>query len=136
MAEYYFALRHAHIGLAILSVGLFALRGALVLAGSPRRGNAAPLRYASYAIDSLLLTAALMLMSALHLQPFSTGWLGTKIALLAVYVVLGSVALTRARTPRARALAYAGALLTVALLVSVARAHHPLGAFAGWLASG
>jgi uncharacterized membrane protein SirB2 len=136
MVEYYFALRHAHIGLAILSVGLFALRGALVLAGGPARGNAAPLRYASYAIDSLLLTAALMLMSALQLQPFATGWLGTKLALLVVYVALGSVALKRGRTPRARALAYVAALLTVAFLVSVARAHHPLGVLAGLSAAG
>jgi uncharacterized membrane protein SirB2 len=129
MAEYYFGLRHAHIGLALLSVSLFVLRGSLMLAQSPR-ANAAALRYTSYGIDTLLLTAALMLMSVTRQFPFATGWLTMKVALLAVYVVLGSVALQRGRTRRTRALAFVAALLTVAFVVSVARAHHPLGVFA------
>ncbi len=62
MAEYYLALRHAHIGFVILSIGLFVLRGGLMLAQSPLV-HAAWLRYPSYAIDTSLLTAALMLTS-------------------------------------------------------------------------
>jgi uncharacterized membrane protein SirB2 len=129
MAEYYLALRHAHIGLALLSVGIFVLRGGLMLAQSPA-AQAPWLKYPSYLVDSLLLTAALMLTTVIHQYPFTTDWLTTKVALLAVYVALGSIALKRGRTRTARAAAFTAAILTVAFLFSVARAHHPLGHFA------
>jgi uncharacterized membrane protein SirB2 len=54
-----------------------------------------------------------------------------KVALLVVYVVLGSIALKRGRNRRIRLAAFVAALLTVAFLVTVARAHHPLGLFLG-----
>lgn len=129
MAAYYLQLRWLHIACAILSVSLFTLRGALMLAGSPRV-HAAPLRYASYTIDTALLSFALILTTVIHQYPITTGWLTMKVGLLFVYVVLGSIALKRGRTLRTRTVAYVAALLTVAFLVSVARAHHPLGIFA------
>ena len=36
---------------------------------------AAPLRYLSYTIDTVLLTAAMMLATMLHQYPFVHGWL-------------------------------------------------------------
>jgi uncharacterized membrane protein SirB2 len=45
--------------------------------------------------------------------------------------VLGSIALKRGRTRRIRIAALVAALLTVWFLVTVARAHHPLGLFQG-----
>jgi uncharacterized membrane protein SirB2 len=130
MAEYYLSLRHAHIGFAILSVSLFTLRGCLMLAQSPHV-NSTWLKYPSYLIDTLLLTAALMLASVIHQYPLGNGWLTMKVALLVVYVVLGSIALKRGRTRPIRIAAFVAALLTVAFIVSVARAHHPLGVFSG-----
>jgi uncharacterized membrane protein SirB2 len=129
MAEYYLALRHAHIGLALLSVTIFVLRGGLMLVDSPAR-HAPWLRYPSMLVDTLLLTAALMLMSIIHQYPFATGWLTMKVVLLVVYVVLGSVALKRGRTRAVRTVAFVAALLTVGFIFTVARAHHPLGIFA------
>ena len=70
-----------------------------------------------------------MLTSVVHQYPFGNGWLTMKVALLVVYIVLGSVALKRGRTRRIRVAAFAAALLTVGFLVTVARAHHPLGHF-------
>jgi uncharacterized membrane protein SirB2 len=133
MAEYYLFLRHAHIGFVAASVTLFVIRGCLMLAQSPQV-HAGLLRYTSYTIDTMLLTAALMLTSVIHQYPFATGWLTMKVCLLVVYVVLGSIALKRGRTRRARVAAFVAALLTVAFMYSVARAHHPLGAFATLLA--
>jgi uncharacterized membrane protein SirB2 len=129
MAEYYLGLRHAHITLAIVSVSIFTLRGLLMLANSAH-ANSAWLKYPSYTVDTLLLTAALMLTSVIHQFPFQTGWLTMKVVLLVVYVLLGSIALKRGRTRRVRAGAFAAALLTVGFLFTVARAHHPLGLFA------
>lgn len=131
MIEFYLPIRHAHIGLVLVSGGLFALRGAAVLAGQ-RWANAAPLRRLSYGIDTLLLTAALMLLVILDLNPFTTAWLATKLVLLAAYVVLGVFALRRARSYRA--LWYLAALACFGLMYSVARSHDPLGPFAAWLA--
>jgi uncharacterized membrane protein SirB2 len=130
MAEYYLALRHAHIALAVLSVSLFVLRGGLVLARSPAH-DPVWLKYPSYLIDTLLLTAALMLTTVIQQYPFATDWLTMKVVLLVVYVVLGSIALKRGRTRAARVLAFVAALATVAALFTVARTHHPLGFLAG-----
>jgi uncharacterized membrane protein SirB2 len=132
MIEFYPGIKAVHIGCVVASGSLFALRGALLLAGR-RWANHAVLRYLSYAIDTVLLTAALMLATVLRQYPFVHGWLTVKVLLLVVYIVLGSLALKRARTTRGRAVAYAAALATLAFIWSVARAHHPLGVLARFL---
>jgi uncharacterized membrane protein SirB2 len=129
MAEWYLGLRQAHIGFALLSVSIFTLRGLLMLANSARV-HSAWLRYPSYTVDTLLLTAALMLTTVIHQYPFQASWLTMKVGLLVVYIVLGSIALKRGRTRAIRGVAFAAALLTVGFLYTVARAHHPLGIFA------
>jgi uncharacterized membrane protein SirB2 len=130
---YYVQVKWVHVFAVLLSGGLFALRGAAVLAGQ-RWPMAAPLRYASYTIDTVLLTAALMLFTLLPGAMFANHWLAAKLALLVGYVVLGSFALKRAGTPRGRAIAYFAAVATFATMVSIARAHHPLGWLRGWVA--
>ncbi len=130
MIEFYFQIKMVHIAAVLASGGLFAVRGALVLAGV-KWAMSAPLRYLSYTIDTVLLTAALMLLTALKLNPFVVPWLSVKLALLVVYVVLGSLALKRARSRRARAAFYLAALATFAFMYFVARAHHPLGILQG-----
>lgn len=132
MIEFYPQIKAVHVGCVVASGTLFALRGALLLAGRSWANHALP-RYLSYAIDTALLTAALMLSTLLRQYPFAHGWLTVKVLLLVAYVVLGSLALKRARTTRGRALAYVAALATYVLIVSVARAHHPLGFLAGAL---
>ena len=129
MSEYYLTLRGVHIGCAVLTVTLFVLRGGLMLADSPWQRNAV-LRYLPHAVDTVLLTTALMLTTVIHQYPFSTGWLTAKVVLLVAYVVLGSIALKRGRTKRIRVAAFVAALATVGFLVTVARAHHPLGILA------
>ncbi|TWT21658.1 SirB2 family protein [Luteimonas wenzhouensis] len=128
MIEFYPQIKHAHIGLALLSGALFALRGALLLGGL-RWPNAAPVRYLSYAIDTALLTAAMMLLTILPGALYANGWLAVKVALIVAYVVLGVFALRRGRSRGVRALCYLLALLVFAQVYCIARAHHPLGAF-------
>ncbi len=91
---------------------------------------AAPLRYLSYSIETILLTAALMLATILHQYPFVHGWLTVKVVLLVIYVVLGSYALKRGSTRNARIHFWLAALGVYAFIISVARAHHPLGILA------
>jgi len=130
MTDYYLVLRQVHITCAILTITLFVLRGALMIADSPWQHNAV-LRYLPHAVDTVLLTSALMLTTVIHQYPFGASWLTTKVALLVVYIVLGSIALKRGRTRPIRTAAFVAALAAVGLLVTVARAHHPLGVFAG-----
>jgi uncharacterized membrane protein SirB2 len=130
MTEYYLVLRHVHIGCAILTIAMFVLRGALMLADSLWQRNVV-LRYLPHAVDTLLLTSALMLTTVIHQYPFGASWLTAKVVLLVVYVVLGSIALKRGRTRAIRTAAFVAALLTVGFLVTVARSHHPLGILAG-----
>ena len=132
MIEFYPQIKHAHIGLALLSGALFALRGAGALAGM-RWPRWAPLRWTSYAIDTALLTAALMLLTILPSGLYANGWLTAKLALLVAYVVLGVFAMRRARTRAGRAVCYVAALATFGMIYSIARAHHPLGLFYGLL---
>jgi len=129
MATFYLQIKMVHVWAVILSGSLFALRGALTLAGSRLAQHPVP-RYLSYAIDTVLLTAALMLTTIVHQYPFVQAWLTVKVLLLVVYIVLGVVALKRGRNTRERALAYVAALAVFAFIVSVARAHQPLGALA------
>jgi len=129
MIELYPQIKFMHVSCVILSGSLFALRGLMMLAGS-RFTNHAALRYLSYAIDTTLLTAAVMLVAMLHQYPFVQAWLTVKVLLLAVYIVLGVFALRRGRTRRVRAICYVAALAVFATIIGVALAHNPL----GWLA--
>lgn len=126
MIEFYPQIKQFHIFIALLSGSIFAVRGAFVLAGA-RWPQALPVKWLSYAVDTALLTAALMLLTILPWAMFANGWLLTKVALIVVYVALGVFALRRGRTRRTRALCYVLALLTFGAIYSIARAHHPLG---------
>ena len=126
LTDYYVLIKASHVGLALLSGSVFAGRGLGVLAGSTVPLGR-PLRTASMVIDTALLAAALLLLATLGLNPFATPWLLTKLILLLAYIVLGSFALKHARSTWGKALAYTGALACFAMMLSVARAHHPLG---------
>jgi uncharacterized membrane protein SirB2 len=129
MLEFYPQIKAVHIAAVIASGSLFALRGAAVQFGA-KWAMAAPLRYLSYSIDTVLLTAALMLATILHQLPFVQGWLTAKVFLLVCYVVLGSFALKRGHTRVVRTMCWIAALLVYLFIVSIARAHHPLGVIA------
>ena len=129
MIEFYPEIKWVHVAAVLASGGLFMFRGVAMLAGA-RWYMAAPLRYLSYTIDTVLLTAAMMLATVLHQYPFVQGWLTVKVLLLVVYVVLGSYALKRGATRAVRARAFVAALLVFAFIVSVARAHDPRGVLA------
>lgn len=129
MIEFYPQIKAVHIAAVMASGMLFLLRGAAVQLGATW-AMAAPLRYLSYSIDTVLLTAALMLATILHQYPFVQGWLTAKVLLLVCYVVLGSFALKRGRTPVVRTSYWIAALLVYLIIVSIARAHHPLGVIA------
>jgi len=129
VTEYYLTLRHVHIGCAILTSALFVFRGGLMIAESSLLQSRV-MKTLPHVIDTVLLTSALMLTGFIHQYPLRTGWLTMKIVLLVAYIVLGSYAIKRGRTKAIRVAAFVAALLVLGFLVSVARAHNPLGVFA------
>lgn len=133
MIEFYPQIRFIHITCVVLSGAFFLMRGTGVLAGA-RWPMLLPVRILSYTIDTALLTAALMLVAILPGAVFANGWLSVKLVLLIVYIVLGSFALKRARSPRRRMTFFVAAVATYLFMVSIARTHHPFGAFAAWMA--
>ena len=130
MIAYYALIKAVHVGAVCVSGLVFLARGLLVQAGKERWAQLAPVRFASYAVDTVLLAAALMLFAMLPAAVFANHWLSVKVALVLAYIVLGVFAMRRAATRRTRAAFLAGAVAAYALVFGIALAHHPL----GWLA--
>jgi len=127
MIELYPEIKLVHMSAVLASGALFLLRGLGVQLGWSA-AMAAPVRYLSYSIDTVLLTAALMLVTVLHQYPFVHSWLTVKVLLVICYIGLGSFALKRGRTPRIRLACWISALLVYGMIISIARTHDPLGA--------
>src|SRR5690606_8282240 len=115
-----------HVAAALSSGGLFLLRGVALFAGAGW-ARAAPLRYLAWTVDTVLLTAALMLMTIVRQYPFVDGWLTAKVLLLACYIGLGGFAFWGGGPKPARLACWGAALAVFILIYSIARAHHPLG---------
>ncbi|MEP7242078.1 MAG: SirB2 family protein [Gammaproteobacteria bacterium] len=131
MIEFYPQIKLVHVIAVVSSGGLFLLR-ALAVQGRQLWAMAAPIRYLSYTVDTVLLTAALMLMTVLHQFPFVNSWLTAKVPLVVLYIVLASFGLKRAPTRRSRLICTIAACLVYGWIVSIARTHNPLGVLA-WL---
>lgn len=125
-------LRQTHIFAVLASGTLFAARGlGLNFLGWKWVMNA-PWRYGSYAIDTVLLLAAISLAALIDQYPFVDAWLTAKILLLVVYIVLGSYALKRGRTRTIRIVCWFAAMLVFLFIIGVARMRDTLGWFADW----
>jgi len=122
----YLAIRGFHEATVALSVAGFFLRGAAGLAGAQWvRGRLA--RSVPHVVDTALLTSALMLVTLLRLNPFTTPWLLAKMTGLLVYIGLGVVALRPTVARPVRAAAWVAALAVVGWIVSVAFVKSPWG---------
>lgn len=131
MDEFYPQIRSVHIWSVAASGSLFLLRGLALNLFGAGWVRAMPIRMLSWTIDTVLLTAALMLMTIVQQYPFIDGWLTAKVLLLIVYIGLGVVALRPERPRRMRILFWLAALAVFAFIVTIARAHNPLGFLAG-----
>src|SRR5512137_3024265 len=98
-------LKLCHVALAVLSGALFVGRGAASLLRPGWRPSGA-VRVVPHAVDTLLLAIGVLLAFQLGLAA-TQGWLGAKLAAIVVYVALGVVAMSRRRSTRVRAAAFA-----------------------------
>jgi uncharacterized membrane protein SirB2 len=129
-ATTYATLRAVHMALAAASVGFFALRWVAVLR-APEATRAWPMRTgvrrSSSALDTLLLLAGVGLWVLMQHDPLREPWLLAKLLLLPLYVVLGTLALRRARTRAGKGWFGVAALLVVGLMALSAVTRLPLG---------
>ena len=126
MEEFYLQIRAIHIGSVIASGLLFLIRATgrnLFDASWPM---ALPLRILVYTVDTILLTAALMLMTIVRQYPFVDAWLTAKVVLLIVYIIVGWWAF-RAERKKVRIASALAALAIFGFIITIARAHNPLG---------
>lgn len=122
----YAQVRLLHIACAGLSVSLFLLRWSLALRGVTWR-QWPVLRVLPHVNDAVLLGAAITLAAWSHQYPWEQLWLGAKVLLLLLYIVLGRVAL-RAALPtglRWRWGLFALATVSCIILIAVFRGFAP-----------
>lgn len=125
----YAALKLVHAGAVVLSGVGFVIRYAVSVTRPLPTG--ALVRIAPHVVDTVLLGSALALAWVGGFNPLRVPWLEAKLAGLAIYIVLGTIALRRGRTRRTRAAAFAAALIAYAYIVTVALTKSPLGPLAG-----
>lgn len=125
LAAWYPELRALHIACALVSLSLFVLRGGWMIRRSPllhRRW----VRVMPHVIDTVLLASAVSLALVIRQYPFTHGWLTAKVFALIVYIVLGTVALKRGRTPGTRIAAFGAALAVFLYIAATARTRNPM----------
>ncbi len=109
-----------HMVLAVISITVFILRWMWMMHESTLSAHRIT-RILPHVIDTFFLASGVWLAASIHQYPFTDAWLSAKIIGLVVYIVLGSFALKRAITVQGRIMAFSGALLVYAWIVSVAR---------------
>ncbi len=126
MLQFYPQIRAVHVTAVVASGIIFLVRGIAVQARAAWP-LAAPIRYVSYVVDTVLLAAGVTLVVVLPGAMFANGWLAVKLILVAAYIVIGTFALKRAHTMRRKLLFFIAALCTYAIIITVAWTHSPLG---------
>ena len=122
---YFSLIKNLHLATIALSLALFVLRGAWMIAASPLL-QARWVRIVPHIIDTLLLASGIGLAVLIQQYPLVHGWLSAKFFALIAYIVLGTIALKRGKTRGQRIAAWIAALLVFGYMVVVAVAHDPL----------
>jgi uncharacterized membrane protein SirB2 len=124
----YTTLKALHLTFIGLSLAGFLVR--YFLAGyRPALLRQPLLRILPHVNDTLLFAAGIGLAILRHLSPLAVPWFGVKLLWLLGYIVAGSIALGRGRTPRQRRIACVLALFAFAQIVGCALRKSPWGWF-------
>ena len=118
MIEHYLILKHLHITAAYASLAFFVLRAFWSVRGVALL-QARWVKIVPHLMDTLLLTLGVTLAVILNLWPLPL-WLSAKITALVIYILLGTVAIKRGKTPKIRATAAIAAVLVFAYIIGAA----------------
>jgi uncharacterized membrane protein SirB2 len=128
VTEFYSEVRLVHMLMAVASGSLLFIQG---LISMPHADGWVykSMRYLRYGVDTVLITAALMLTNIVQQYPFINSWLSVKFVLLLVYLCLGQLLFYTAGSPQQRFTAWGMALLTLLYIFSVATTQQGWGVF-------
>ena len=121
----YLTIKSIHMASVAASYVLFLVRGVWMIVESPLLTKTA-VKIVPHAIDTVLLASAITLAVMSRQYPLESSWLTAKVIALVVYIGLGTVALKRGRSKRARVTAWIAAQLVFAYIVAVAITRDPL----------
>lgn len=125
MLEHYFLIKHLHMTTAIISIAFFIVRAwwsVREVALLQRRW----VRILPHINDTLLLVLGVMLTIMLSMSPHQHPWLAAKLLGLIVYILLGTVAIKRGRTPLTRGLTAIAAIAVFLYVFGTAITKNPL----------
>lgn len=111
--------RDVHIAAVGITLTLFLLRYAWMLQASPHL-QARWVKIVPHVNDTLLLASGIGLALMIRQYPFVNAWLTAKFFALLAYILLGTLALKRARSKAGRTASGLAALAVFAYLVMVA----------------
>ncbi len=112
-----------HVLCAAVSPVLFSVRAWRAIGGrDPAQGL---LRWAPHLVDTVLFSAGATLAWQLQQVPGRSPWLTAKLVALLIYIVLGHLAVRRARTRTARIVLWALALAVICYIYAVALTASP-----------
>ncbi|NLC20794.1 MAG: SirB2 family protein [Halomonadaceae bacterium] len=125
MLEHYFLIKHLHMTTAIVSIAFFIVRAwwsVREVALLQRRW----VRILPHVNDTLLLVLGVMLTVMLSMSPHQHPWLAAKLLGLVVYILLGTVAIKRGRTPLTRGVTAVAAIAVFFYIYGTAITKNPL----------
>ncbi len=113
-----------HVTAISLSITGFISRVILKLGNSPYQ-NRYWFKKLPHKVDTILLASALFMVYLMGVNPFTTFWIAEKIIGLCVYILLGMVALSWAKTKGIQATAAIAAVMVFIYIVYVAHYKAP-----------
>ena len=124
----FLTIKSIHISLVVISFIIFFVRGLMMMFRNEQYRHRL-FRIIPPVIDTLLLVTGLLLMYILKIYPTSQYWLGIKMIVLVVYIILGIVALNRTNNYNIQVVSFIAAVCAILFMASLAITHHPLGIF-------
>ena len=115
----YLAVKHLHITSAVISGSFFIIRGLWKMRDSAMLQQRW-VRIVPHLVDTILLASALTMAYWSGQYPFQQNWLTAKLLALLAYIVLGTIALKRGKTPASRAVAFVAAMSVFGYILAVA----------------
>lgn len=128
----YEAAKLVHVTCVALSISGFIARFVLAWRGAGLAVSL-PVRILPHVNDTMLLAAAIAMLTLPGIDPLAATWLVAKLCALAAYIGLGVIALRHRLTRLLRLCAFIAALVVFAYIVGVAVTRNALGPLV-WLA--
>ena len=120
----YLILKAIHIVAAMTTISGFLLRGYWMLTESDKLQHRVT-RIVPHVVDTVFLLSGIAMVWMLHLNAFTQPWLIAKFTGLIAYILLGTIAIKRGRTPQIRVIAMVGAVSIFAYIAGVALTKSP-----------